>query len=158
MSPPVRRAAGPALLLALAVAAGCGTKWTPSSWCGDPPELEGQWRLTGEGTRTGCADPRLDGDVSIDTAMQVVVVQDAVEGVQQLRLADPIAGFELTGEMRSDCRVSLRIVETTAEGAITYDLAGNPQGGEDPGIEDGSFTATGPGTCVTTGTFEVSID
>jgi hypothetical protein len=123
---------------------------------GFPPDLTGSWNVHGEGQRTGCADKRLNGDVTIATA-PLVVVQEWDGQYASLSLAQPIEGVEFKGGLDDHCYVSFEIVEPSPDGPVAYRFAGDPDSLNGPHIERGTFTATGPGTCQMSGTFAVHI-
>lgn len=143
------------LLLALLTLSGCEDILDAAIPCevGFPPDLAGAWTLEGEGTRVGCADERLDGDFTIASGDPLDVDQDS----GTLSLGSPVPGFSLSGEVRDHCFVAFDVVEDTPDGPITYHFTGDPDAVDGPGIERGTFTGEGPGSCRMTGSYEVTV-
>jgi len=73
-----------------------------------------------------------------------------------LSLESPIPGFTFEGTVTGSC-VSFRTSEQLAEGGtITYSFTGEYQSSWPRGIS-GTFTGTGPGSCVSRGSFTVEV-
>jgi hypothetical protein len=124
---------------------------------GPPPNLEGLWALRGEGQRTGCADERLNGTITIATPTPLAVRQVFAGDHDVLSLATPVDGLSFEGYLSTHCSVSFDMVEASPDGPVEYRFTGDPDGFDGPEIERGTFTSQGPGTCETSGTFDVEV-
>lgn len=157
LPPPLLSLGGLALiaLLALSTLSGCEDFIDAAIPCGvGLPDLSGSWTLTGEGTRVECNDERLNGEFTIATAAPLLVDEDS-DG--DLSLGAPVPGFSLTGEVLDRCHVAFDVVEDTPDGPITYHFFGDPDELDGLGIEHGTFTGEGPGSCRMTGSYDVAV-
>jgi hypothetical protein len=112
----------------------------------------GQWRLEASGDRAGCqgqAVPNAEG-VRI-SSMALPVAQSG----ESLWLSSPLSAaptFALDGDVLGRC-VRFWTAEQTEYGEVTYTFGGSAAGTH----ISGRFTALGPGTCRTEGTFTVRV-
>jgi len=131
----------------------------PVADCNDPvaADLAGRWTLRGSGSRTGCTDSRYAGRFTFETPQALEVVSDAssTATVAKLRLANPIPGFTLSAQLSGSC-FSAQTNETLPEDSV--DFAFTADVGSGATLLQGKFEGNGPETCVSEGTFDLSIE
>lgn len=115
------------------------------------PEFGRSWVLRGFGTRSGCDDPRFEGDFTLGPS-QSLSLQRAEDGRLSL---EGSSALELGGQVEGGC-VSLSTRESTAEGTLRFSF----EGAYEPDFDEvtGRFTGEGPGTCRLDGTFTLARD
>ncbi len=119
-------------------------------------EVEGAWRLTAEGDRGQCADPTMNGTLSL-TARDTLPVSAAPATetpTADLYIEDADFPAEFTGEVVGRC-VRFTITDNADEGTAIYTFDGRAD------VSDrirGRFHGEGPGACVAHGSFEVKIE
>ena len=116
--------------------------------------LSGTWEIEGSGERFDCDDSTFDASLFDLTSIPLEVVQTGA--VLELSLDDPPPAFTFfDGEVSGRC-FEFRTSEDTPLGIIDYDWSG-VVAAEDPPVLTGQFSGTGPGTCETRGSFQVTV-
>jgi hypothetical protein len=139
--------------------------------------LDGEWRIEGNGKRSGCRDRRLVGDLRIETTLPLAIDARAEPAsgpatgpeprnepdafVQRIRRADfALGGEELPSGVRFEGTVHGSCVELVIEedlprgDLLRYELSGHIGSG---GRVTGSFTGRGPESCITNGSFTATV-
>ncbi|MCA9563616.1 MAG: hypothetical protein KC561_09010 [Myxococcales bacterium] len=118
-------------------------------------DLNGSWVISGNGSRSGCSDDRLNGEFRMSSSTLDVVVDGT--GAGALQLAEPMSipggQFTLSGDLVYSGCLEFVTRETSNAGTIEYRFRAINSG---YGLE-GSFTGSGPSNCDSTGDFSVSI-
>jgi hypothetical protein len=152
----IRRGACCALLLAGLAACGDDAPSAPDA----PPaecnpaaetaQVFGPWILTYEGTREGCEDERMNGrPYKAVPGLELEVSQRQRPGEpDELRLTRAVEGVGYSGSVAGDC---VRVDLALGDGYASMGLSGTAADGE----IRGQYRGAGPGTCATSGTFEV---
>lgn len=112
--------------------------------------VAGTWRITGEGTRSGCEDEAFDAPRFRLRSAPLRVQQ---RGALLSLASDEGAGFLLEGRIEGSC-VTVETREQDGEDELLYTWDGIYRAGR---IE-GSFFAEGPSSCVSEGDFEIAIE
>lgn len=142
----------PVLAAALALA-GCGDPFDDDGYDGDPTcntfteVFDGQWRISGSGSRSGCSDESLN--VADFTLSSAPIVVEQTGGTLVLG-AGASGGFDLSGEVRGRC-LDFTTRETFDGQTITYTWTGEIEGN----TARGGFTGEGPRGCRSEGTFTI---
>jgi MYXO-CTERM domain-containing protein len=115
--------------------------------------VQGEWTITGDGERSGCADEVLNA-AQMDLRSQRVRVHQQghfvfLESGQEARLP----GFTFSGMVGDRC-IHVKASEETPYGLITFDFPGRFLGSS---LVQGEFTGKGPSGCVSKGEFTASI-
>jgi hypothetical protein len=123
-----------------------------------PPaaQVAGRWTLRGEGSLSGCEQPRFDTAHFELSALQLHVDQTEDE---RLTLASPPArGADqfhwVAGQVTAD-RISFSTREETRDGDIELFFEGRV---EADAFFEGRFTGEGPAGCRSRGRFDVRVD
>jgi hypothetical protein len=156
----IARGARRALLLALLLGglAACGDEApsapeAPVAECNaaaETAQVFGPWILTYEGVRQGCEDARLnDKTYKATPGLELEVSQRQRPGEpDELRLTRSVEGVRFLGSVEGDC---VRVDLALGDGYASMGLSGTAADGE----IRGRYAGAGPGTCQTSGTFEV---
>jgi hypothetical protein len=115
--------------------------------------VSGTWKISGEGRRTGCTDPRFDADELRIQSKALSISQD--DG--NLTLSSVIDGFALTGgQVRGTC-VDFSTTEEAPERLdnLLFTWDGDVR---DDGAITGTFSGEGPQGCQTAGSFSIVIN
>jgi hypothetical protein len=130
----------------------------PCSSASGPTQAGGTWRLTAQGSRSGCDDGRFDGDFRIPaTQLEVQQISDTNDPNQDtLDLSQiptvPGGSFTLAGTVRGTC-VDFTTEEDGSAGFFRFVFDGTRQG---PDIA-GDFSGDGPPGCVSSGQFRITV-
>jgi hypothetical protein len=181
MSPCRKRALGRrAGHLLLAALAGCSSDSArdfargPQCASYDALSLEGAWIIRGTGTRSGCSDKRLNGDIELESDELIVDARRSrsrceADAPREHGFSDCISSRDvlLTSVTRTagqtlrftglgsvdDCAFTFRLVESASDGSeLDYLFEGNVDG---PDYSFGRFSGTGPERCEVSGRFEI---
>ena len=112
--------------------------------------VSGVWDLSGFGTREGCKVAWMNADTLVLRAEYLSVVQ---EESGELVLEDEFEGFEMRSGRVSRSNVMFETVEMKDGEVLRYSFDGDV----DEQRILGTFGGSGPGTCETTGEFQVKI-
>jgi hypothetical protein len=149
------RALGLALLIGglAACDAGPPAPEAPAVECNaaaDTAQVFGPWTLTYQGVRQGCEDElKNDRAYVVTPALEFEVSQRQRPGeADELQLTRAVEAVRLSGSVEGDC---VRFELALGDGYAAMGLSGAAADGE----IRGQYRGSGPGTCQTTGTFEV---
>lgn len=127
--------------------------YDPCGSLAGPTDVSGSWSIEGRGTRSGCDDERLDGEITLRTGV-FVVEMDETSG--QITMGETITvpggSFTVSGTVDGTC-VDFTAYETGSAGDFDFDFDGTVENNR----ISGDFTGSGPAGCYTTGTFEVDL-
>ncbi len=115
-------------------------------------QLAGTWKITGQGSRTGCLDERFNAEKLIINSKGLSISQQG----NLLTLSSPLDNFTLSdGNVTGTC-VNFNTVELADDPAfnLLFSWDGNVR---DDGVITGSFRGEGPSGCESTGTFSITV-
>ena len=121
---------------------------------GDTAPVEGTWAIRGHGARTDCADKKLRTERFSLESEDLRIVQDgellALTGIS----TSSGPSFKLRDARVQGKCVQFRTVEGDGDDELSYVFEGRAVG---PARIEGTFSASGPEDCSSTGVFDISI-
>ncbi|MBH25867.1 MAG: hypothetical protein CMH57_15780 [Myxococcales bacterium] len=115
--------------------------------------LEGEWVISGEGTREGCLDEDLNGSFKLGPSIALRVEQSGANN-DKITLLTPVSGFALDGQINGSC-VDISTEEDWKGGIILRHYSGVVTPG---GNIEGTFSGSGPASCQVDGTFVIEVN
>jgi len=118
-----------------------------------PTDVSGSWSIDGRGTRSGCDDESLDGEITLRTGV-FFVEMDTTTGQISMSETVTVPGgtFTVSGTVEGTC-ADFSARETGSAGDFDFDFDGTVANNR----ISGDFTGSGPAGCYTSGTFEVDL-
>lgn len=115
----------------------------------------GEWSLTGDGTRTGCADPIYDGPFELASDAPLAIEQFSTrERADQIDYTEnTTSSLFLSGSVEGSC-VVFDVREAYDDKPVRYAFDGVAVSSD---RIRGTFTGVGPGECRSSGTFLVDV-
>jgi hypothetical protein len=135
-----------------------GPPGNPTSPCSGAPlqSVAGGWDLRGTGTRRGCTKPQYEGSFQLRSAPGFRVMESQADaGTEEVSLVLEGAptGFTFRGSAGGIC-LEFETRESVDEGMLEFFFEGDLSGRS---TVHGSFTGMGPASCVSEGTFELTL-
>jgi hypothetical protein len=149
---------------ALSLLAGCvplddEDEWSQANTCNQRVEnaqVQGSWSLSGTGEWSGCDNGVDDGEsFELFTGALTVEQHEPTTGeTDTLSLSGQSADVEFSGTVRGEC-VNFETTEQSGGESTSFVFVGLYTSS---GTIEGDFTGTGPGSCESSGDFEVRVD